>query len=152
LNSSDLGRRTVSVTRGMAASGEGGHRATRTGESIAPNRQARTGSPGHDGSDRAIGLPLSRHLDPVPEGDAALYRCGRLLRFGVVPGGVLVDLSIDDDIVVAGVALPGAMAVRTAGPEVLLPDRIWREVVIAFDDDRIVALGQDRIFPGGLHG
>src|SRR5690606_31847160 len=53
-----------------------------------------------------------RHPNPSPECDSTSYRCRGFIRFWVVLGGVLVDLAIHHDVVVAGLGLPGAMRMR----------------------------------------
>lgn len=68
-------------------------------------------------------------------------RLRRLTGVGIGPGRILVRLPVNDDIVVAGQALPMAGRVRLAGPEELRFDRLAWEVVIALDDDARVALG-----------
>src|SRR5205085_368554 len=73
-----------------------------------------------------------------------------LLRLGIVPGGVLVALPVDKDIVVAGHALPRARRVMAALAEELLAQRLRREVMVALDHNGLVAFGQHGVIPDGL--
>lgn len=63
---------------------------------------------------------------------------------GWVPGGVAVNLVADPDRVVVGLPLPEAPGAGVAGHQVLLPDRIGREVVVTLDHDRLLALRNHR--------
>jgi len=66
--------------------------------------------------------------------------------------GPRVALAIDLDVVVAGGALPVADAPVAARREVLVDERLAREVVVALDHDRVVGLRDHRAVPDGLHG
>src|SRR5262249_59199449 len=50
-------------------------------------------------------------------------------------------------VIVAGDALPRARRGRRARPQVLATDRLRRKVLVAFDDDALVALGKDGAVP-----
>src|SRR5205823_13850408 len=73
------------------------------------------------------------HPHAFPEGDVTLDVRGRRLRLRVIPGGVLVHLAADRDIVVAGRPLPAADRVRGAVAQVLAADRLGREIMVALD-------------------
>ena len=78
-----------------------------------------------------------------------LGRCG--FGIGIVPGGILVDLPIDDNVVVARFAFPWASGKRCALLKIFSLDRLRREIVVAFDDYRIGALRQNSVVPGRRH-
>src|SRR5579872_2001355 len=92
----------------------------------------------------------SADLDATPEGDAVLDLGRRRLRLGIIPGGVLVLGAVDDDAVIMRRALPWAFAGRGARPQHRRIDRACREVVIAFDDHRVVARRDHPIMPTRL--
>ena len=86
----------------------------------------------------------------MPEGNPARdWFCG-WAGVGVVPGGVSVDLVIDNDVVVAGHPLPLAGRVAVAGANVLLAHVSKREVLIALDNDCVCAFRQNSVVPGCL--
>jgi hypothetical protein len=89
--------------------------------------------------------------DAAPERDVAGDVGGGRAGVGIVPGGVAVDLVADPDRVVVGLALPEARGAGVAGHQVLLPDRIWREVAVTLDHDRPVALRYHRSVPDRAH-
>jgi len=78
-----------------------------------------------------------------------LGRCG--FGIGIVPGSIFVDLPIDDNIVVARFTFPWASGMRGALLKIFSLNRLRREIVVAFDDYRIVALCQNGVVPGRLH-
>jgi hypothetical protein len=63
---------------------------------------------------------LRGHDDAAPKRHATLYALSRLFCFRVVPGGVLVHFSVDDDMVLACLTLPRTDCVLTAGLEIFL--------------------------------
>src|SRR5690606_29022852 len=85
----------------------------------------------------------------LPERDVPGDRLRGVLRLCVEPRGFLVHPAVDDDVVVAGGALPPADARVGAGAEALAFERAGREVVVAFDDDRLVALREHCAVPSG---
>src|SRR5258708_17837366 len=88
-----------------------------------------------------------------PEGYVAGDVFGGGERRGIVPGRVLVNLTGHFQVVIAGGAFPGAFGVSGTGPKKFLVQGIGRKVMIAFDDNRIWALGNDLIIPNGAgHG
>src|SRR5450631_2274688 len=87
-------------------------------------------------------LGLDRHAPPEGDVTGDLFR--GFLGGRVVPRRIAVDRLCDDDVVVARGALPAADGVRRAVAEMLPPDRLGRKIVVAFDDDRRVALREDR--------
>ena len=94
----------------------------------------------------------SGDLDALPEGDAALDLLGGLARLRVVPDRVLVQLAVDQQAVVVRLAFPRAAGAVVAEGDVLALQARLGEVVVAFDDDGVVALGDRGAVPGGFHG
>src|SRR5215469_435010 len=68
----------------------------------------------------------------APEGNVVFDVFGGWFRIGVIPGGVLVFLSIHDHVVVMGGSFPGTNRRMTAWRQELALERFWREVHIAF--------------------
>src|SRR5580765_2853047 len=83
----------------------------------------------------------------MPEGDVVRDLLGRVLRLRVVPARIFVRLPVDHDVVVARRALPGTDRVRLALAHVLPVYRVGRKILIAFDLDRALALGEHRSVP-----
>src|SRR5215831_9711932 len=96
-------------------------------------------------SSPACSLSLDGHAPP--ERDVAGDVGGGWAGVGVVPRRVAVDLLADPNRVVARLALPWAGGMGIAGYQMLLPDRLWWEVVIALHHDRPVAFCDDRALP-----
>src|SRR6478735_6925486 len=69
-----------------------------------------------------------------PERYASRDIARSILRLGVIPGGITIDLVVDDDVVITGRAFPAAHGVRIARLQVLAPDRISRKINVALDD------------------
>src|SRR5260370_5008334 len=84
----------------------------------------------------------------MPEGNPARDAVCGGAGVRVVPGGVLVDLVSDNDVVVAGHPLPVAGRVAVAGAKVILANVNKREVLIALDDDCVRAFRQHSVLPG----
>src|SRR5207253_3205631 len=72
-------------------------------------------------------------------------------RFRVVPDRVLAPRAVELERVVRRRALPRADGVRVRRSHDVVAERLAREVVVAFDDERVVALGDGRAVPDGLH-
>src|SRR5215218_8114484 len=96
-------------------------------------------------------LPFSFDLHAAPESHAVFYLRGRVLRLRVEPRRVLVHVAADDHVVIARSPLPAADGVRLALAEVLAPNRVGGEVVVALHHDRVVALRNHLALPGRLH-
>src|SRR5437764_10496007 len=94
-------------------------------------------------------VPASHSFDlhAAPEGDVLFYLPCRVLRLRVVPSSIFVRLAADDHVVITRRPLPGADRVRLALAQVLAPHRLRREVVIALDHNRVVALRQHCAVP-----
>jgi len=85
-----------------------------------------------------------------PEGDAALdFGSGRT-GFGVVPRSVFVFHAIDFHVIVVGRAFPRADGCVRAGFQDIFGDGVCREILIPFDDDRVVTFGDDFATPDGF--
>jgi len=91
------------------------------------------------------------NLHALPKRHPAFDIGSSVFGLGVVPGGVRVDVAMDVDGVVAGLALPGATGLVVAKADVFTLERGLGEVVVAFDHDGVVALGDDGVFPNGFH-
>src|SRR3954467_446847 len=87
--------------------------------------------------------------DVLPERDPVDDLGRRLLGLGVVPGGVLAAPAVVLEREVGRRALPRADRVRAAVADDVLADGGAREVVVALDDDGVVALGDRHAVPGG---
>src|SRR5918997_1131679 len=96
---------------------------------------------------------LAGHLHLVAvEGDVAPDVLGRPHGLGIVPGRVLDAGPVLLDAQITRVALPGAVRARGALPEEVPVNGPRREVVVAFDDRRVLALGQrDAVECGSRH-
>src|SRR5439155_193194 len=94
------------------------------------------------GSACRVSAVTGRQISPSSTRSAVLNLLRGSLRLLVVPGGVPFHLPVDPDVVVACDDLPRTGRVRRARPEMVAPDRVGREVLIAFDDDAAVALGE----------
>src|SRR6266542_4075398 len=86
-------------------------------------------------------------LHAVPKGDIAFDVLRFFLRRRVIPCRIVVERIGDDDVVVARGTLPAADGVRRTGAKMLAADCFRRKVVIALDDDRRVAFGEDGAVP-----
>src|SRR2546425_9845210 len=90
-------------------------------------------------------------LDAAPEGNATLDFFGCGFRLGIIPGCILIDVSLNNDIVITCLALPGTNAMRAAFLKVLTIDGFRRKVMIAFNDNRLIALGEHGVIPNCFH-
>src|SRR3990170_3895102 len=87
--------------------------------------------------------------DPAPEGDPARDAGGGVRGIRVIPRRGGVHLAGGDHVVVGGRPLPRAHRVTVAVGEELALDALGREVMVALDDDRVIALGDHRSIPHG---
>src|SRR5919202_784358 len=92
-----------------------------------------------------------RDLHVLPERHPVLDLLGGVLRLRVVPDGVIALRAVELEGVVGRRALPGADGVGVRGTQDVVAQRFPREVVVALDDDRVVALGENGPVPDGLH-
>ena len=90
-------------------------------------------------------------VDALPERHAARDTRGLWFRCGVVPRGVGIVVPVGGHGVVGGQPLPPAGRGGDARPDVPGLDGLGGEVVVAFDDDGVIALGDDRALPDGFH-
>src|SRR3981081_995320 len=81
--------------------------------------------------------------DALPDRDAVLdfSSCG--LWFGVIPGSIVVPNAVHFDVVIAGGALPGTNRSVIARFQSFFFDSFGREILIAFDNNGGVALGDN---------
>ncbi len=70
-----------------------------------------------------------------------------ILGSWVIPGGILVLFPIHLNGVVTGDTLPRTGGVGAAFLEILLVDGVSGEVLVAFHDFALVALGENRTIP-----
>lgn len=99
-----------------------------------------------------VAAPASEHLlllysYTLPECHAALDYGGRRFRVRVIPSSTGIGLAVHDYVVVSGHTLLSANCRLVASPEKIVIQRFRRKVVIAFNDDGVVAFRQDRSFP-----
>jgi len=90
-------------------------------------------------------------LHALPEGDAIADLVGLGLGIGVVPGRIGMQLAVDQQREIARRALPGAGGLVIAEGHMVAVERIHREVVVAFDEHGVVALGDRDAVPGCFH-
>ncbi len=93
--------------------------------------------------DRPAFSATSFDADAFPEGDAALDFAGGRFGIGVVPGGSGVAFAVDDDVVIVGSAFPAAHRGFVDRLEIFFTHRIEGEVLVPFDDDTLIAFGED---------
>src|SRR6266498_1542188 len=65
----------------------------------------------------------------------------------IVPGGVLVCLTLYDDIIITCLAFPGTNSMRITRFQKIHINAFRRKIVVAFDTDRLVALRQYLAIP-----
>ena len=83
-------------------------------------------------------LCLALDCNALPKSDVALDVGGRFFSLRIEPRGVLVAFAVDDDVVVAGGALPGTDAAVLAGFEELFGDGGRWEVDVPLDQFELV--------------
>lgn len=81
-------------------------------------------------------------LNALPKRDVAFDVLGSVFGFGIVPRGIGIGFAIYLDRVVAGGAFPGAVGMSVAGLKILLVDRVWWKILVAFHDFTAVTFGQ----------
>ena len=94
-------------------------------------------------SDADFKFDLFNH-DAFPKGDAVFDVEGRFFRIWIIPSSVPVHIAIDDNVMITCFAFPRTSCVRRAFVEIRAVNRIRREVGIAFDNHRVVALSKCR--------
>src|SRR5258706_2504471 len=83
----------------------------------------------------------------LPERDVSLDLLRRRLRLGIEPRSPGVSLAFDFNVVITRRALPRTHRMRIARLKIFLPDRVRREILIAFYLYSHPAFGQYRAFP-----
>jgi hypothetical protein len=68
-------------------------------------------------------------------------------RFWVVPSRILQALTRHFKMVVVGGALPMTVSRGGAGSEQILVDTVFREIVVALDQNGVIAVGNEVAFP-----
>ena len=97
-------------------------------------------SPPHSrGGVRGGGAILSFCVHPSPECYVILDLTCHVAGVGIVPGGVLISVSVVHDIVITGFAFPGAGGVGIAILKIVPVNRLRWEVVVSFYYDCVVA-------------
>src|ERR1700722_5321784 len=122
--SSSSRRKTSRSLCGVLGAGAGGDWTANTlpgGSIIRLSRRAAVRIP-------AGALMLLFDFNSAPKGYMVLDVAGCRFRVWIVPGGVLIFLSVDQQAVVSGLTLPGARRNRGAGPEVFPLQGAFREV------------------------
>jgi len=90
-------------------------------------------------------------LHTLPERHVALDIGSRLFGLGVVPSGVRIQLTIDDERVIACLPFPRAAGFVIAKADELPVHGRLGKIMVAFDHDSGVALGDHGIFPNCFH-
>ncbi len=69
------------------------------------------------------------------------------LIFGlrIIPGGITFDIITDDNMIIMSLAFPGAYSVFVAFLEVFIFDGFRWKIMVAFDDNCLIALRQNPI-------
>src|SRR6266481_7447403 len=91
-------------------------------------------------------LALDAHA--LPESDAVFDFGGGGLRFGVIPGRVVVANAVHFNMVIVGGTLPGTNRSVLAGFQGFLLDGFERAILVAFDNDGGAAFRDDFSAPG----
>src|SRR5690606_28264937 len=78
---------------------------------------------------------------------------GRFQGLGVIPGTSGIDLAVHVHVIVAGLALPGAVGVLAAWFEILFLQAVWRKVPVAVYISQVflIGLGDCLVVPDGFH-
>lgn len=87
----------------------------------------------------------------LPKRNIALNIFGVVLGLRIEPGGVLVRLTARDYVIITCRPLPSANSMRGGGLKIFVNDRSGREIMIAIDNDRFVAFGQNCSIPNCFH-
>ena len=75
----------------------------------------------------------------MPECNIASDIFGCRHGVGIVPGGIAIGRALNHHVIVARLALPEAVGMCGALAQVLAIDRLRREVIVALDDDPLIA-------------
>src|SRR6185295_10740241 len=89
--------------------------------------------------------------DAFPEGDPVPDPGGGGLGVRIIPSGVAIFGAVHLEMVIMGNALPRADRRRVAVAKQRGIDRVAREIMIAFDDQRVVAVGDRGAVPSRFH-
>jgi hypothetical protein len=80
-----------------------------------------------------LALHSSLNFHSLPECDVILDILCCIFRHRIKPGGILVDLTANDNVVIARRSLPTTNRMGFARLEEFFPDRVVREILVAFD-------------------
>ncbi len=97
------------------------------------------------------GSSLSRNLNTLPKRDPTRNLLRRIFWHWVKPSRNRIHFSTHLERVITCHALPRAGAVGTRGTQEFGFDALEREIMVAFNHDGIVALGNHGIVPNGFH-
>jgi hypothetical protein len=64
----------------------------------------------------------------------------------------MFDVITDDDVVIAGLTFPGTGGLFVTLLKIFFSDGFRRKVMVAFDDNRLIAFCQDQVFAYDFHG
>ncbi len=98
-------------------------------------------------------LPANGLIDDLhafPEAEKAFDLFGGFVRIGIGPGRILVHFPGYLYVVVVCHALPRAVILIAALFKVFHPYRIGWEIVIVFQEDRVITLGKHGVIPDCL--
>ena len=96
-----------------------------------------------------LGAPRStRDLHALPERHVIFDVGGRGLGLRIIPGGILVGLAVNDDVIVVRDAFPRTDSGVIAWTEAFLPDATGGEILVPFHLFGVTAFSQGSVVPG----
>src|SRR5918999_773745 len=84
--------------------------------------------------------PLIHHLDTLPEGNVIGNIPGCLLWLRIVPGGILVDLPVYLNVIIAANALPGTSSMGFTLLEIFAVNGVRRKIMVTLHKLAAIAL------------
>lgn len=76
---------------------------------------------------------------------------GLVFGLRIIPGCIMLDVFTDDDVVITGLAFPGAGGEFVAFLEILLFNGFRWKIMVAFNDNRLIAFCQSQIIAYNFH-